>query len=255
MNMKIHNPIFQIIDIVRVQRKNFEIATKDKSCFVISCRLNGGSIFFLENEEKEIREGDVLYIPAGATYSQRCEEEEIVFIHLNAIGIVPDQIKVVSPENKDGIRELFIRINELWNKKQYFYECMKLFYQILSVTDIITPEAKGDDYLSKAVGYLDEHLCEPELSLEKACRSANICRVYFNKLFKSKYGKTPVRYIHEKRIERAKFLLRSGAYTRAEISELCGFYDVKYFYSVFKAVTGLTTGEYEKGDYDIDTYS
>ena len=48
-------------------------------------------------------------------------------------------------------------------------------------------------------------------------------------------------YCHHRK---AKILLKSGIYTREEIAKQCGFNDVKYFYTVFKNITGFTTGKY-----------
>ena len=57
---------------------------------------------------------------------------------------------------------------------------------------------------------------------------------------------TPVEYINKIKISRAKNLLRSGFYTCNEIALLCGFKDIKYFYTFFKKQTGMTTKQYEK---------
>lgn len=88
------------------------------------------------------------------------------------------------------------------------------------------------------------HFCDTDLSLDYVCSVSNVSRAYFNRIFLKEYGTTPVKYIQKKRIEKAMILVGSGDYTREEIAALCGFKDIKYFYTVFKKVTGMTTKEY-----------
>ena len=55
----------------------------------------------------------------------------------------------------------------------------------------------------------------------------------------------PTEYVNRLRISTAEFLLKSEDYTNDEIATLCGFNDTKYFYVVFKKITGMTTKEYK----------
>ena len=61
-------------------------------------------------------------------------------------------------------------------------------------------------------------------------------------------GKTPVAYITELRMERAKNLLsQEPPLTVEQIAELCGFSDSFYFSKTFKKHTGLSPLGYRKG--------
>ena len=66
----------------------------------------------------------------------------------------------------------------------------------------------------------------------------------FNDEGKLVYLQSGSRYINENRISKAKHLLDTGSYTNEEIAALCGFADVKYFYVVFRKLTGQTTRQY-----------
>ncbi len=52
-------------------------------------------------------------------------------------------------------------------------------------------------------------------------------------------------YINASRIDKAKMLLDSGDYRNDEVALLCGFSETKYFYTVFKKITGMTPKEYK----------
>ena len=75
-------PLFKILDVVMVDRKNFNIKTVNKSCYVISCRLKGESLFLQNGISDVARRGDILYIPYGSTYFQESKQETVIYIHL-----------------------------------------------------------------------------------------------------------------------------------------------------------------------------
>ena len=243
-------PQITIIDVIKFKRNNFNFKTENKACYVLTCRIDGESLFFYNDEERLVKKGDILYIPTGSSYSQACESETLVCFHLNIMGQVSSEIKVFSPKDRDKICDLFLRAQKLWKQKEPNYEflCMSILYEILSNIQICTVgQTKNSiELLKSAVTYLDAHLCDTDLSLDQVCKETHISRTYFNKLFYQNYDCTPIAYINEQRIERAKQLLISGSFSNEEIASLCGFNDVKYFYVIFKKLTGFTTKEYKR---------
>ena len=100
--------------------------------------------------------------------------------------------------------------------------------------------------------YLSTHVFEQDFSVETLCENANISRTYFNKIFKETYNTTPIKYINDIRINKAKLLLKSGNYSNEEIAFLCGFNDVKYFYVIFKKLTNQTTLKCKNTEHQTD---
>jgi AraC-like DNA-binding protein len=197
-----------------------------------------------------VRRGDVLWIPIGSSYSQRCEKESLICFHLSVSGAVSPEIGVFSTQDPDGIIELFKKAERVHRRrpKNHEYLCHALLYEIIakSGAGIMADEGKLPPLLAPAVEYINEHLFSPELSVEQAASAAHVSRSYFNRLFKASFGETPAHYISRRRIERAKQFLTVGNYTNSEIAALSGFTDIKYFYAVFKKMTGMTTGKYKK---------
>ena len=243
-------PEISILDIVRFKREHFCFKTENKSCYVLTCRIQGESLFFYNNQKHIVKKGDVLYIPAGSSYSQSCEEETLLCFHLNISGRVLPGIELFSIQNKEKICELFERAEQLWKEKPSNYEfmCMSILYEIFSHIQICSDDRpqQTTSLLDTAIAYINSHLFDTELSWERVCKDAHVSRTYFNKLFKQMYQCTPSKYANQKRIERAKQFLQSGGFSNEEISYLCGFNSVKYFYVIFKRITGMTTKEYKK---------
>ena len=243
-------PHISIVDIIRFKREHFSFKTENKAFYVLTCRIQGESLFFCNGTEYLAKKGDVLYIPTGSSYAQNCEEETLICFHLNISGQALSNMALFSVQDPEKMCELFERAERLWKEKPENYEplCMSLLYEIISNVHIFPDERPqhAADILKPTIEYLNEHLFDADLSWEQICQKAHISRTYFNKLFRQTYACTPTAYANEKRIERAKQFLNSGGFSNEEIASLCGFRDVKYFYVIFKKLTGYTTKEYKR---------
>lgn len=243
-------PTFTILDIIHFKRNNMHLNTENKFCCVMSCRINGESLFFYNNQTHKIKRGDVLYIPTGSSYSQECNKEEIICFHLSTTGHVSSKMQSFKSHNPDKMCELFIKASNFWKKRprNYEYLCMSVLYEIIALSNASIRKDKSGFHsvLEPSMRYLDVHMYDTDLSLENVCEQSHISRTYFNKLFYNTYNCTPISYINNQRINKAKQLLISGNYTNSEIAFLCGYKDIKYFYVLFKKTTGLTTKEYKR---------
>ncbi len=243
-------PFFRILDAIKLKRESWKVKTINKSCFALSCRLSGESLFCFDNKTKTARKGDILYIPYGSSYMQETAGEELVVLHLEAYSPVPNRIEVFTPAVPEHVCALFEKCYfEFINKTgNYELRCMAILYEILAQIDLFGKEQNGESgtVYDLAIRYLETHMYDMGFSIEALCRDASVSRPYFNRLFKERFGTTPLVYVNEMRINKAKILLKTGNYTNEEIAGLCGFMDVKYFYVVFKRLTGLTTRSYVK---------
>jgi len=96
-----------------------------------------------------------------------------------------------------------------------------------------------------AISYIQLNL-HRDLSVSYLAKRANLHTDYFSRLFYQHTGERPVRYIHEKRIERAQYLMVTTQMTYAEIATQTGFENVFYFSKIFKKITGMSPGNYKK---------
>ncbi len=84
-----------------------------------------------------------------------------------------------------------------------------------------------------------------DLSVTHLAQRVNLHTEYFSRLFQRHTGERPVKYVNEKRIERAQYLMVTTQMTFTEIAVQTGFENVFYFSKIFKKITGMSPRNYK----------
>ena len=98
--------------------------------------------------------------------------------------------------------------------------------------------------IEPAVLYIHQNYSSGDINVGYLAALCNMSETYFRVNFKKVYGTSPVKYIRNLRIERAKELLLSHMYTSADVALLSGFNDEAYFSREFKKITGVCPSKY-----------
>ena len=102
---------------------------------------------------------------------------------------------------------------------------------------------EGQREMLAVLQYIDERLEEP-LSNARLAEIALSSESRFIRRFREATGRTPARYVQERRLERASELLVSTDYSIDRIAEASGFANRYYFTRVFTQRMGLPPGRY-----------
>jgi AraC-like DNA-binding protein len=97
----------------------------------------------------------------------------------------------------------------------------------------------------RAVAYMDERLDQsfPVAAVADACGlSVN----HFSRAFRRSMGKPPHRWLLDRRIDRARELLRDTAVSLADIALACGFAEQSHFTRVFTRTVGIPPGAWRR---------
>ncbi len=93
--------------------------------------------------------------------------------------------------------------------------------------------------------YIAEHYSEPITSGQLA----SLCHVnesYFCRYFKKTFGRSPLTYLNEYRVEQASRLLRNTRKSITEIALETGFEDINYFSRTFKKLRNISPTEFRQ---------
>lgn len=109
----------------------------------------------------------------------------------------------------------------------------------------IQKEKSNRKIIDIALEYINSNL-NSGLTLEIVADYAHLSPNYFSRLFRIQMNETFVDYVLKCRINKAKKLLGEGIYRANEVCAMVGFNNIKYFYQVFKKMTGFTPSEYKE---------
>ncbi|WP_259782692.1 helix-turn-helix transcriptional regulator [Aestuariispira ectoiniformans] len=96
--------------------------------------------------------------------------------------------------------------------------------------------------IQRVRNYVEDQL-ETDFHLEDLSGLVDMNQFRLIRSFKKETGQTPHAYVINRRIERAKRMMRAGA-TLAEVSVACGFYDQSHLNRAFKKTVGVTPKVY-----------
>lgn len=209
----------------------------------LAYRLSGAASFSHGSARSSTMSGDVFYMPADYSYhAEYREKNEILVIHfesdLNA------KMENYHLNNTHIISLLFQKIYDIWNRKsgEYYYTALSVMCEILqNISAQQTPlfRNKTVTAFENAVEYMENNYTSSDFSVNKMVEKAYMSDTYFRKIFTSRFGMTPIKYLISKRLIYAEKILSTGKYSISEAAEMSGFCDVKYFSRIVKKEYGV----------------
>ena len=237
----------KIIGVYRITHSCSSWTTPKRGFAVLSCRTDGETLFRKDGTELTVRKGDILYIPANISYSQVSNGEQLVAIHFCAENCSDTEIEVIKSAELPGSAETFVNIFRKWDGENAAarYAATAMIYKLISKISEYRTE-KTSSRIAGGIEYIKQNYKNCDLTVGDAAKAACVSEVFFRRLMNRDYGTSPVKYINNLRISSAKELLDCGYYSVAEVAEMCGFSELKYFSYVFRQITGMTATQYRK---------
>ncbi len=220
-----------------------------------------------KNQLKEIKKHGTAYFPCAFYYTESDSENLIVKHHWH------DQLKMphfIFKKDKYGeeilkeyseILEAYkisgqISQNPEGNITEKLSSQIKIKASLLKILAIlyennllIKENNKNKDYrveyIKTAISYIQNNYSE-KIHIKDLSKQINMNEQYFCRFFKRMIGKTPMEYVNEYRIKKAKELLRETNRQVMDICLECGFHNMGNFIKVFKKHTGINPMKYRK---------
>lgn len=235
-------------------------------CFVV---LSGSGNLVYEGQAYPLTAGDCVFIECQRMYSHSTAEDlwELQWCHFNgpSLSAIYEKYRerggrpVFRPTDEQGresvesVAGILSELYSLAGSSDYIRD-MRINEKLGGLLSVLMANSwhPEDQHLSrkrmeicKVKEYLDSHFLE-KIVLEDLARLFFVDKFYLSRIFKEAYGVTVMTYVEQKRITKAKSLLRFTDMTIDEIAGQVGMNSGNYFSRRFKKTEGMSPGCYRK---------
>lgn len=234
------NPILWVENVEHLTSSSGTFQVAPRPYCSLSFRIKGTARVETKDGGYTVNTNDILYLPQNLAYTAHYTETEMITFHFVTQKNDP-KIQVFSFENGEKIYKTFLTAKELWQAKVPGFDlyAMSALYTALGMIHQKEAHAQLPPHFLLAVSMLNSGYTNSRLNLAEICAQAGIAQSRFRQLFRLHYGKTPVDYLTDLRIEHARSSIAGGMSVEQAAYE-SGFNDPKYFARIVKKRFGCT---------------
>lgn len=230
------------------------IKIRDKKLNAFIFRTIGIGQFSFPDKTITVKPGEMIFLPKGISYEFKVLEEKCGYMSISfEADIKAPEPMLYSLENFSEANYICSHFSDLWslgNQSEKF-QCISLFYTLLAyisnVENLSYSQMRKFSIIDPAVAHLKKHIYDYALKVDDLHNMCNISDTYFRKIFISKFGISPQKYIVSKRLSKAKSIIDTGHFdTITEIAESVGYSDPLHFSRAFKKKYGLSPTNIKK---------
>lgn len=240
----------------------------------ISYIISGSGTFITNGKKEKVKAGDIHIISKGESHAVIADQNSKLrfvcfgFLFDNCCkGELLDMVEFFSCyrygvlHDRGNIRfAIDLLVPEIysveWNTKYIVEACLK---QILTYTYRLYKETYntgiiGGKYKNSTVSprmvhtimrYIDDRIYSIN-SVSDICENVGYSQSYVSRIFNKFMGMGIKEYINHRKIDIAKYLMKTERVSNAEICERLNFESPQYFCKIFKKYVGITTTEFRK---------
>ncbi|MBN2805155.1 MAG: response regulator [Prolixibacteraceae bacterium] len=138
---------------------------------------------------------------------------------------------------------LIARIEGLLHRHQRIDDYIKR--KLIVENQKVEIESSDEKLLQEAIQYINEHLSDPEINLEKMCRKMGVSHSSLYRKIKALTGMTVNELIRNVKLNKAAQLIKTGKLSISEVMDQTGFTNHSYFAKCFKKVYKVVPKEYK----------
>ena len=198
--------------------------------------------FLSRGEDKEIHDfvESYLYNIQNALKSRMFRSYVILNIRFAVVAF----LESIGADQAEYLEEIEHAVQMIRSEDSEIFEYFAgMLETAMGIRDRIN-SCQGGKMLKKALDYIDDHYDCDTLSLNLVAENIGMSASYLSAIFSQNMQKTFVEYVTEKRIEKAKKLLKQTDKNSGEIAKAVGYKDSHYFSFVFKKLQGCSPREY-----------
>jgi AraC family transcriptional activator of pobA len=219
-------------------------------CWEIVYRISGNSNTVIGEKKHLISTGDMYIVAPGVVHS---DTSDVTFSDLVVqVDFLDFSDTFVLHDDSDYILCISQKIHDIINKKEANYQNIanalaEALYQYIKRFSLSTNQ---NPLVQKLKNTIFENVENCDFNLCEEIKNMGYHIDYIRRCFKKETQTTPLLYMTELRIKRAKQLLvMPSCETIETIATKCGFQDSFYFSTCFKKHTGRSPRQWRKENY------
>ncbi len=243
------------------KERQYHITRNDEfAAYQISVCTGGTGKFLCGGREHDVAEGDIFIFSPRVPHeyyptSNKWQMYFTVFGGEGAEGI-SEYLRLERSEVRScpdqNTRSKITEICSGLCRSQDAYEKSLLLYRLLGLVSSLAKNTYGaenierkkiDKKIRPVVAFIEKNYKSP-VSLDEMAELIDVSKSYLCRVFKQAYSITPVTFLLNYRISKAKQLLISTDMKVRLLAAECGFNDTSYFCMMFKKSEGMTPEEF-----------
>ena len=238
--------------------------------------VSGDCTYHIDGVEYAVRKDDLIILNPGTDHHQTvsCANSDATVFYLGVDNlfirgcpknIIPVDCPIV--HIKKYSQELYNSYHEIMNTHEKKDTCWELMAKVLALQFLVIlfkelshqSSSRLQDYFhfetydkttiaQTITKYFQENYMK-KISVDDIARSTYLSTTYITKIYKEVTGDTPINYLINLRLEKARDILEEGHFSIQAVAKKVGYDDPYYFSKLFKKKFGCSPSSYKrKGD-------
>ncbi len=229
--------------------ENVKLLRKNRPCWAIVIKYEGETVYYQGETQYTSNIDNMVILPKGCDYELQCTKAgHFCIIEFEC----DDSDKKIYPFPVKNGEKMLTRFKAMEQKRltsNYLYkmEVIKETYSIIlkllsqSVERYIPKQR--EKRLLPVIEYISNNYNQ-EIKNDDLAKLTGLSTVYFRKLFTEVYGTSPISYVKNIRIKKAKEMLRSDYGSITDIAYSLGYLNIYDFSRDFKKHTGVPPSKF-----------
>ena len=227
----------------------YSIALHSHQCWEYVYYTSGCGTVYMNDEAIPFKAGELFIIPPGVIHGERAEGGFQNY-HCSVSSCNLKAKSYICIEDRD---HSFLTVMEGMHREYHlqrnnWHSIVDTHLQLLDqYIYSFLQEPRFNHYVSVAVSTMLENLSNPHFSVDSMIAGFPFHKNYFIRLFQRQIGKTPLRFLIDRRMAYAIQLLETretSALSLKEIARMAGYQDYYYFSRTFKKSTGRAPSDW-----------
>ncbi len=228
-----------------------------RDCFV--CYLYGKTKYIFDNYSFTAAPQKFIYLSKDSKYEMHIlENSKFVCVDFDFCTMPRSQKSTAFKCNSFDIKRQFQKMLHIWNNRRpgYIAQIFSCIYNVYA--EAIKTEnklySKSSLLVSEITEYILNNYTDSDFSINDISTHFGISEVHLRRLIDQSFCTSPIKYINNLKLDRAKNMLKISNYSIAEIAQSSGFADPYYFSRFFKQQMGVSPSEYRSSvDFVVST--